>query len=259
MSTQFPQVTLPDTEVRPLRSSHNGLEYNIFVAFPAGYADSDQRYPAFYEVDAQLAFGMSTEIVRLLAYGQELPQMVSIGIGFPIAYRGGTGDIQRYRARDYLPAGWVDDPDTGGAEDFLRFIREDLIPFVGSEYRVDPEDRCFFGDSAGGVFGLYTLLGHPDTFKRYIIGSPWFLQDDPEVFRYESEYAANHSDLPAKVFMGVGSLEPETVVNNVRKLDQILQNRGYDNLRLKTHIFEGETHLSVVPYNFTRGLQVVYG
>lgn len=253
MSAQYPQVTIPDTEMRTLSSSHIDQEYRIFVAFPAGYADSDQTYPTLYTLDADLGFGMTTQIIRLLEFGQELPQLVVIGIGYPVYWM----ETQPYRLRDYVPTGWREDPRSGGAEDFLRFIREDLVSFVGSEYRVDPEDRCLVGASLGGLFGLYVLLSHPDAFNRYIIGSPWIVQDDPEVFRYESSYAANHSDLSAKVSMGAGSLEPESVVTNTRKLDKALQDRGYDSLRLKTHIFEGETHLSVAPYNLSRGLKIV--
>lgn len=254
MSTQYPQVTIPDTEMRTLESSHIDQEYKIFVALPAGYSDSDQTYPTLYALDADLTFGMTAQIVRTLEYGQELPQLVVVGIGYPVYWM----DTQPYRKRDYVPTGWLEDPGSGGAEDFLRFIREDLFSFVGLEYRVDPEDRCLVGDSLGGLFGLTVLLSRPDAFSRYIIGSPWIVQDDPEVFRCERDYAASHSDLAAKVFMGAGSLEPEPVVANMCRLDEALQNRGYDSLRLKTHVFEGETHLSVVPYNLSRGLKVVY-
>ena len=40
MSTQHPPVTVPDTEMRMLSSSHSDQEYQISVALPPGYADS---------------------------------------------------------------------------------------------------------------------------------------------------------------------------------------------------------------------------
>ena len=36
MSEQFPQVTIANTEVRRLTSSHTGYEYNIYVASQPG-------------------------------------------------------------------------------------------------------------------------------------------------------------------------------------------------------------------------------
>ncbi len=254
MSTQYPQVTIPDTEVRRLKSSLSGDEYKILVALPVGYADSDIRYPTFYGLDPHLTFAMSSEITRLLAFGEELPQLIHIGIGFS----GPDKDIESDQMKNYVPTGHLDEPGSGGAEDFLRFVREDLFPFIGSEYRVDPEDRCFEGSSLGGLFGLYALLRHPDTFQRYIIGSPWMEGDDPTALKFETEYATNHSDLPASVFIGAGSLEPEFIVKNMLKLEKAFQNRNYPNLNLHTHIFKGETHLSVVPCNISMGLKVVY-
>jgi predicted alpha/beta superfamily hydrolase len=254
MPEQFPQVTIPDTEVRRLTSSHTGYEYNIYVALPPGYADTEIIYPTLYGLDPHLTFGMSAEIMRLLAFGEELPQLIYVGIGFS----GSDKDIESYQVKNYVPTGHLDKPGAGSAEDFLRFIREDLIPFVGSEYRADPADRCFEGSSLGGIFGLYALLRHPDTFQRYIIGSPWMDGADPQALKLETEYATNHSDLPATVFIGAGSLEPEFVVTNIQKLEKSLHNRNYPNLQLHTHIFEGETHLSVIPYNISRGLKAVY-
>jgi len=254
LSTQYQTVTIPDTEVRALKSSLTGDEYKILVALPVGYADSSKRYPTLYALDPHLTFGMSSVITRLLAFGQELPELIHIGIGFS----GPDKDTESYQMKNYVPTGHLGEPGSGGAENFLRFIREDLIPFVASEYRVDPKDRCFEGSSLGGIFGLYALLRHPDTFQRYIIGSPWMEGDDPQALRFETEYATEHSDLPAQVFIGAGALEPEFVVNNILKLEKAFENRHYPNLRLQTQIFEGQTHLSVVPYNISRGLKLVY-
>ena len=82
--------------------------------------------------------------------------------------------------------------------------------------------------------------------------------DDPQVLKFGTEFATNHSDLPATVFIGAGSLEAEFVINNILKLKKAFENRNYPNLQLHTHIFEGETHLSVVPYDISRGLKAVY-
>ena len=254
MADKLPQVTIPDTEVRRLTASLTGYEYHIHIALPAGYADTEKAYPTLYVLDPHLIFGMSREIIRLLELGQELPPLVLVGIGFS----GPNKDIESHQVRDYVPKSQADDSGSGGAENFARFLREDLIPFIGSEYRVDAEDTCFLGYSLAGLFGLYTLFHHPDTFLRYIISSPWMDPNDLQILSYETEYAATHSDLPAQVFIGAGSREPEFVVNNLQKLEKALRIRNYPNFRLQTHIFENETHLSVVPHSISRGLKAVY-
>jgi len=56
MSEQFPKVTIPNTEVRMLRSSNVGQEYKLFISLPEGYHESDDRYPVLYITDANWLF-----------------------------------------------------------------------------------------------------------------------------------------------------------------------------------------------------------
>jgi predicted alpha/beta superfamily hydrolase len=140
------------------------------------------------------------------------------------------------------------DPRSCKADEFVRFLQEDVIPFVSSEYRVDPEDRCLQGASLGGLLGLYALFCHTDIFNRYIIGSPTVLKADHEVFQCERDYAQCHSDLTGTVFSSAGSLEDDGTLDNTLRLDETLRGRAHDGLRLKTYVFDGETHLSVFPH-----------
>ncbi|MCG7852047.1 MAG: prolyl oligopeptidase family serine peptidase, partial [Methanosarcinaceae archaeon] len=269
MSTQYPQVTIPNTEVRMFSSSIVNQEFKIFIALPPNYTESKKSYPVLYVLDANMFFGMVTETVRMLEMVQEIPEMIIIGIGYPISDFRQTFAI---RARDLTPS--IDDEfikkwlegvskhldiplefqGTGGGSDFLKFIREEMIPFVHSNYRTNPENNVIFGHSLGGLFALYTLFHHPNTFKRYIIGSPAMYWDNKIMLTHEAKYAATHTDLPARVFLSVGSLEGSEgnshiidIIKDIQILTKTLQDRGYDNLELKMHFFEGETHYSVIP------------
>jgi len=261
MRTQLSRVTIPNTEVRMVWSSNVGQEYRIFVALPHSYTDADTSYPVLYVLDANWAFGLITETIRLLQLGEELPVTIVVGIAYPV---NDVGEIRRLRARDYTPTvdrrpEAVESDGTGGAGNYLGFIRQELMPFIQSSYRVNPEDKAIVGSSLGGLFALYTLFHHPDTFNRYIIGSPSIWWDEGVTFAYESGFAANNADLSAKVFISLGALEKEDMIANMRKLAETLQDRGYDGLELTTYIFEHETHLSVAPAAMSRGLRVVFG
>ena len=75
--------------------------------------------------------------------------------------------------------------------------------------------------------------------------------------RYESEFAAEHDDLAAKVYMAIGGLKGPAVAD-VHTLTQALQDRQYANLKLHTTVFDDEEHNSVVPAIITRGLRMVF-
>jgi predicted alpha/beta superfamily hydrolase len=198
----------------------------------------------------------------------ELPELIVIGIGYPtLTYKETLG----YRSRDYTP---TEDPawlerfiqarslteayGTGGAQNFLSFIQEELMPFIQSNYPVDPDDKTMGGSSLSGLFGLYSLFKEPEIFNKYMIGSPSLWWDDEVLFSFERAYADEHDDLPARVFMSIGGLEDESVIRLMQHIVEILQQRDYPSLELTSHIFEGETHLSVPAAAISRGLRVLY-
>lgn len=276
MSPQYAQVAISNSEVRMIPSSHVDQEFKILVAFPDSYADSDKTYPVLYVLDANWYFGTVTETVRMLPILGELPEMIVVGIGYPVKV---TMEAVAVRTRDYTPTevdGWYEEvvlkhypeaPEyvaSGEAAGFLQFIREELIPFIHSNYRTDPEDQAIVGHSFGGLFALYSLFHHPATFNRYVIASPSIWWDEGVTLKYESDFAANNSDLSAKVFMTVGGLEESeedsdaAMMTNMRRLAETLQGRGYASLKLVTHVFDAETHVSVIPASISRGLKAVF-
>ncbi len=270
VSTQRPQVAIPDTEMQLLSSSNVAQEFQIFVALPYTYATSGKAYPVLYVLDANAFFGTATETARLLAMLNDIPEIIIVGIGYPVnSFAEATG----FRTRDYtittvdtwyketLKSVKPDAPEyvgSGGARNFLQFVGEELMPFINTTYRTIPEDSGICGFSFGGLFALYVLFHHPHTFQRYIIGSPTVWWDEAVIFNYERDFAANNTDLSAKVFMSVGSCESERMVTGMQEMARIMQDRHYNNLELITHIFEDETHISVAPATFSRGLRAVF-
>jgi predicted alpha/beta superfamily hydrolase len=111
---------------------------------------------------------------------------------------------------------------TGGADKFLAFLKQELMPFIEKNYRASKEDKTYIGYSYGGLFAVYTLFHSPETFSRYIIGSPGIVwANETNLFtRYEKEYAATHKALPAKVFMSIGSLESKEELEAFKKAEK---------------------------------------
>lgn len=273
------EVRIPSSECLQVESKHVDQVFEISVGLPPGYrSGSERRYPVVYLLDPNISFGTATECVRLMTLGRELPRVIVVGIGYPGAatpealvlrsrdYTPTTGPKQLEQLRKGLPAD-MPELEAGGAAAFLSFIREELFPFIDARYATDPDNRGFIGDSLGGLFGLYTLFHRPDSFGRYVIGSPSLWWDDGVTFSYEEAFAANHSELPARVFLSVGGLEEPGadgaaawahMVSNVEKISKILEGRSYVGLELTTHVFEGETHVSVLPATVSRGLRTVF-
>lgn len=270
-------VTVPGTQVHTLHSEIAGRDFRILVALPMTYGSGENSYPVVYSLDADFQFSGPVEIARTLAYGGEAQEVILVGIAY------GTDSLEEWqvlRRRDYTPTETPEedarmreaDPSlpevlSGQAEHFHRVIRDEIQPFIDNLYRTLPGDAAYFGDSFGGLFGLYVLFHSPGTFQHYFIGSPSIWWGNSVTLEFEREYARQHDDLSVEVFLSVGLLEedpsiPESaasaMVSNLRTLVDRLEGREYPSLRVEAHYFEGETHMSVIPSNFSWALRTLF-
>lgn len=55
----YPEVTIPNTELRPLQSKILGQELNLYIKLTASYRVDEQRiYSVMYAIDANRSFAM---------------------------------------------------------------------------------------------------------------------------------------------------------------------------------------------------------
>ncbi|GMR13941.1 MAG: alpha/beta hydrolase-fold protein [Gemmatimonadota bacterium] len=280
------QVALPHTEVIEITSRHVGADFEIWVAMPQlnPRMPAPDAYSVLYVTDANLFFGTAVEMTRLMhgLFG-ELPPILVVGIAYPSDDPAVLGEI---RNRDFTPSedarfeamgkrlnpAWKpllpEGERMGRANDFLLFIEEEVKPLIAGRYSVAASGHTLFGSSLGGLFTLHALLTRPGSFDNYIVASPSIWWDGEMLFGVEEQTASAVEDVAANVFIGVGQLEEGVgmpwldefrTVTNVKKMAERLKGRGYASLRIDRHIFEGETHTSVVPAVLTRGLRMVYG
>ena len=263
MSKTYPPINIPGTEVRTLHSDQVGEDYKLFIYLPFEYAKSDESYPVLYALDG------NWNRFRYFWSLPDAPPVIVVGIGYDT---NDWGEQIRTRFRDYHPT--IDSktlPEMreffkietlgGGGEQFLSFIREELMPFINNEYQTIPDDRAFLGHSSGGYFGLYTMFHRTDTFNRYIIIAPPLYWDNEIMFDYEHGYAQKHSDLHVRLYLGVGT-EDESLelpaVSNLMRFHTILKSRNHEGLDMKLDLISGESHKSSIIPAGQRGMIAVF-
>jgi predicted alpha/beta superfamily hydrolase len=265
----LPAAYIPDTEVRILRSSQVKQDYRISIALPYEYLDFQEKtYPTIYILDANLYFGMFTEISRML-YLCGMTESIIVGIGYPLdlPLEESFNEMMALRSLDLTPV--VDEayeaeraqlgmPEkTGGASKFLSFLADDVIPMVEAEYRTAATDRTLVGHSFGGLFALYTLFQKPTLFRNYIVGSPYLFFGDMVLFDYEERFAEDRTSLPVKLFLSAGGLEEsitEPYVSNLYKFKARLLSRNYTDFELTSQIFEKCNHCAAIAPMFQFGM-----
>lgn len=287
-------AAVPLSESYMLHSKESGRDYRISIAMPIGVArNTSARLPVVYVLDADELFGLATDTVRLLEDCGSIPPSLVVGIGYPIQ---SFDQAMEPRSTDFTPlpdpayerlvselSGGKRSVVTGGAAAFLRFLRNELKPRIASTYPVNPNDATLAGHSLGGLFGLYALFEAPDTFLRYVIGSPCLLCGDLEMFRRELAYAESRRDLQARLYLNVGNEEADLQrILNVppamsaaerryleatghpdsvalfRKFVRQLESRRFPGLRMQAVVEPGEGHDTIPPLMFSRGLRAVF-
>ncbi|OVE78989.1 hypothetical protein BVY01_03910, partial [bacterium I07] len=262
--SKFPALEIRDTEIRSIISENvKNMEYKIYIALPQNYNSSNKEYHTVYVLDAWVFFGHVVQTYRMLRLSREVPNLLLVGI----AFEGTLSDFFFTRSRDYTPTK-VDAkdlgglarsiPTSGGAENFLQFIKEELIPFIEVNYRVDKSNRTLMGASLGGLFTTYVLFNQPELFQGYFLESPYLEWDNEVIFNYEEQYFNNRTDLPVNLYLTVGGLETPEMISSWAKLRDLLQKRKYSGLTFEAKIFEGETHMSVSPAAFSRAFRVLF-
>jgi len=250
----FPQVRLRDSEMRRLKSQNTGWEYEIDVSLPTGYSSESDRYPVIYVLDAEYNFGCTAYITRRLIKNSDIPKVLVVGIAYDTDYE----EFYRKRMRDSTPESKIHGYNTGGVEPFLAFLKEELIPFIDSEYRTVKGDRTIVGHSITAFFCCYSLFKQPSLFKRYIIVSPSLWFSDEIMFDIEHKYAEEHKELKATVYFSTGLDESKRMVSTSERFIQIMKTRGYTGLKFNGVMAAGEHHRSIFPLAFTRGLQFIF-
>lgn len=264
---------LANTEVREVRASALGRDYQVYVALPDSYATSKRAYPVVFVVDADYAFPVVRNIASRLHRHAGMEEAIVVGLSYA------RGDAAVFsRRRDYTPSTprkhtYRSDmpgraPAFGEAAAYGRYLTGEVLPFIAKHYRADMQRKIFVGHSYGSLLGLDMLLGAPRSFDHYILGSPSLWFDAGIMFEREQAYAARNKDLPASVFFGIGSLETleagkqrsrseedADMVADLREFDAQLKGRAYPQLSTRMKVFADEDHASVLPMVVTHGLR----
>ena len=255
MTNSLPPATILSTEVRNFPSTIMGINYQISTWFPPDYPKLGYKYPVIYLTDGEVLLGQIAPMVLFLIWGKMVPECLIVGLGHHVSNLEGWA---KARDIDYDPPENPEgEPGQKRADDFLSFLKKELIPFIETTYPVDPTDRCLAGFSSGGMFTLYALLHEPDLFLRYLIGSAIFDSMLPHFLTYEQQLAKERKSLPVHAFFSAGELE-ENVVPGFHRFIDTLKSRNYEGLHLETLIDEGEGHFSTSPTAFCKGFKALY-
>lgn len=229
-----------------IRSTVMNEERTLNIYLPPGYNEQDSvRYPVIYLLDGSVDedFIHMAGLVYFLGFPwlNLCPPSIVVGIA----------NVDRKRDFTFpttVEKDKKDFPTTGGSAAFIRYLGEEVIPYIQSRYKTN-STSTLIGQSFGGLLATEVLFTHPDWFSKYLIVSPSLWWDNQSLLNRTVTLATQPD-----VRIAVGK-EGRVMERDAKALYRKLRPFYADKRRLRFHFFKKENHGSILLHAAYEGLQ----
>lgn len=208
-----------------VHSPQLGNQRDLLVYLPPSYDDvADRRYPVIFMHDGQNLFDPATSFAGEWEVDQTLEAASADGLEAIVV---AIPNMGADRSDEYSP--FRDAKNGGGrGELYLRFIVETVKPLVDAGFRTMP-DRAhtgIAGSSMGGLISLYAFFRyrHAFGFAGVMSASLWFANGAV------LDWVARQPFAGGRIYIDVGMKEGQKTLDDVMRLRDILEAKGYRNL-----------------------------
>lgn len=235
--------------------------YWVYLPPSYGAEEGAKRFPVMYLLDGGAHFNAATGVVHHLSSPNSgvgrIPEMIIVAL----PNMGRTHNLTPTHV-DHGPFS----ENSGGAADFLRFMREELFPAIAARYRISDE-RTLVGHSLAGLFALNVFLEEPGTFDHYIAIEPSLWWDSQLLVHRLSSQSSRTFSRPITVFIAQANSPAEDYddleikkqhESGIRRFSKLLSRRQNSSLRAGYEFLRDETHVSSPLMGLYRGLLFTY-
>jgi Predicted hydrolase of the alpha/beta superfamily len=217
-------------------------ERTLWVYNPAQtYRTNLQRYPVLYLLDGEEHFHATVGMIKQMSgvWGD----MIVVGI------------TNSDRNRDLTPT--VNN--SGSGENFMNFVKEELMPHIDSTYPTAPY-RILSGHSLGGLTVINTLLNHTQLFNAYIAIDPSLWWENKKLVQQAKQDFLKNKYTNVSLFIGRANDMPlnmdtltalkDTTINtvlyrSVAEFVNILKHKNNSGLRWASKFYPQEVHETI--------------
>ena len=185
----------------------------FYIQLPPSYnADQKRSFPVVYVLDGEVLLP-TVHNVQSFYSGGFTPEMVLVGISNS---KNRTRDLTISKIKEKY--GMPFNEESGGAPNFMSFLKSELIPYIEGNYPVTTF-RTLIGHSYGGLFTIYSFLDHPDVFSNYIAIDPSLDWNDQELLKRAADQLSANNYTTKSLFISLsGQLhmqDPGITIDNV--------------------------------------------
>lgn len=204
----------------------------IYVRLPVDYdKEYDEKYPTLYVLNSKDNFDWSSYIVELQASKNAIEDMVIVGLPHIGNY---YDDHYPFAEEDSLVS-------SSRAEKHSSYIREEVIPYIESNYNVN-QGRVIIGHSLAGLFVSHLYTEFPDSFSTFVALSPSF-QHAPQMVHHFQNFFTNNQVVSSQIYMSLGKLEHEEIQDGYNQIRQVFADKASQDVKYYIGFMEYTDHL----------------
>lgn len=235
----------------------------ILIFLPTTYNDNKYtKYPVLYLLDGKKFFHSFTGAIHQLSNdaSPQLPEMIVVGI------------TSQDRVQNSSPTksmiGYSGNEEkglevSGGADDFLLFIEQELFPFINKKYRTN-NYKTFVGYSFTGLPILHCLFTKPDMFDSYlsIDFSAWW--DDEVTLKHMKAFSQTYKGKSKDIFLTTeervkNEVYPEKYNATWKFIQEFEQSQPASiNFGFKNYEYKAENHHTLPLVSFIDGMKYIF-
>ncbi|MFZ2493256.1 MAG: alpha/beta hydrolase-fold protein [Thermoanaerobaculia bacterium] len=245
-STAAQSLTLPiPVRAETLVSAKVGEPREFWVSLPDRYDTAAEKYPVLYMMDGDSNFNSGViGGVRQAAWSGEIPEFIIVGI------RNTNRSADIFPEEVTYPDG---SRDGGRANQYLDFIRDELMPRIAKTYRTE-EYRVLYGTSNTGFTAVYGLFRSPDLANAYIAASATLAV--PSFRSKRDELVGSFKGGRRDLILVMGERDFPTVVSLNGALKETIGIRAPAGLTCRLRVIENAEH--VPPDALVEGLRALF-
>ena len=235
-----------------LKSAVLGEERTVLVRTPAGYETNKVSYPVLYMTDGDAHMGHTASTIEFLTRNGRISDLIVVGV----TNTDRTRDLTPVKSTNKNPAGELQFPTSGGADNFLKFFETELIPEIEKQYRVQPY-RILAGHSLGGLFAIHSMISKPGLFNSYVAVSPSLQWENGEALKRAEDFLSKQKEMKVTLFVSLGN-EPGAIGESFDSFKALLAKTSIKGFEWQAERMDDEDHGSVVLRSHYAGLRKIY-
>ena len=206
------------------------------IVLPADY-DEHNQYATVYLLDGGAEY--AAQVAGLMHAAS--PELIVVGIE------------NTDRSRDMFPRPLPERTHRGGGgEAFLRFLTEEMVPYVESRYATG-DTRVLVGQSNSGFFVLYAMTEVSRFFDAYLASSPMIGWDWETIREGTKQLLTGRKSFDCALYMNCGGDDSERTSSFLPRYGELLAKNSPNGFRWMSEVIQDEGH--VPDSGFARGIE----